>query len=364
MRNKRSSPFSIDHCPLIGLQHSADTTAQLTDPEELDAPRHPLRRRDRPFRLPRRRPSPSRPRRGQAGRRHRRAGREGFTPRRAHRGRPRGGGHGFNGKDKAASGRAGTRCAEQGSENKAGAGTRSRRAASSTRPQGRRAPVHGKEYADFVVPVRVQADAEREQRDRDPRPADGRLGLRGMEVQVLDDSATSTEPQARPSTTAACTSILPAKRGAQKPVGEWNSQEIRVEGTKVKVTLNDQVIVDADLADVTDEALLKKHPGAEEQTGPHRVPRARGRGGVPEHPGEGAVTGDAGRVPGIGNGDLTTTPPRGRPAFLCPVIVARLRQRPRGCERRFARQAGRLANRFSSPTATSGTGWPGAWSGW
>jgi hypothetical protein len=54
---------------------------------------------------------------------------------------------------------------------------------------------------------------------------------------------------------------VPAKRGFQKPVGEWNSEEIIARGRRITVILNGTTIVDANLDDITDDAVLKKHPG-------------------------------------------------------------------------------------------------------
>ena len=98
-------------------------------------------------------------------------------------------------------------------------------------------------------------------------PLTGDSAYAGMEVQVLDDTGDKYKTLKPAQYHGSVYLIFPAKRGAQKPVGEWNSQEIRVEGTKVKVTLNDQVIVDADIADVKDEAILKKHPGLKNKKG-------------------------------------------------------------------------------------------------
>jgi hypothetical protein len=41
---------------------------------------------------------------------------------------------------------------------------------------------------------------------------------------------------------------VPAKRGHTKPPGEWNAEEILVQGSHWKVSVNGTVIVDVDLA--------------------------------------------------------------------------------------------------------------------
>ncbi|MDR1789886.1 MAG: DUF1080 domain-containing protein [Opitutaceae bacterium] len=55
--------------------------------------------------------------------------------------------------------------------------------------------------------------------------------------------------------------MVAAKRGLQKPAGEWNTEEITVRGSSLKVVLNGSVILDADLADVTDYMANRPHPG-------------------------------------------------------------------------------------------------------
>ena len=41
--------------------------------------------------------------------------------------------------------------------------------------------------------------------------------------------------------------VIPAKRLVHKPLGEWSTEEIRVEGDRIKVTVNGEVIVDGDI---------------------------------------------------------------------------------------------------------------------
>ncbi|MGI8782859.1 MAG: 3-keto-disaccharide hydrolase [Acidobacteriota bacterium] len=52
-----------------------------------------------------------------------------------------------------------------------------------------------------------------------------------------------------------------------KPVGQWNEQEVVVQGRQVKVILNGHTILDANLDDVKDPELLKKHPGLQRKSG-------------------------------------------------------------------------------------------------
>ena len=63
--------------------------------------------------------------------------------------------------------------------------------------------------------------------------------------------------------------VIPAKMGFLKPVGEWNSEEVIVQGTKVKVILNGNVIVDGNIAGPRDNGTMDEndHPGLRNKTG-------------------------------------------------------------------------------------------------
>ena len=55
--------------------------------------------------------------------------------------------------------------------------------------------------------------------------------------------------------------IVAAKRGFLKENGQWNHQTVTVEGSKIVVILNKQLILDADLSKATSFMANKKHPG-------------------------------------------------------------------------------------------------------
>ena len=52
-------------------------------------------------------------------------------------------------------------------------------------------------------------------------------------------------------------------RDSLKPVGEWNEQEVVAEGRHIVVTLNGEVIVDANIEDASKNGTIdgKEHPG-------------------------------------------------------------------------------------------------------
>ncbi|MGB7323748.1 MAG: DUF1080 domain-containing protein [Rubripirellula sp.] len=58
-----------------------------------------------------------------------------------------------------------------------------------------------------------------------------------------------------------------ATRGYLRPTGEWNFQEVTVDGSKIKVELNGNVILDTDLSEAKDFLAGKKHPGLTRTSG-------------------------------------------------------------------------------------------------
>ena len=87
------------------------------------------------------------------------------------------------------------------------------------------------------------------------------------ELQVLDDGdpkyATIDPRQAHGSAYG----MVPAKRGHLKPVGEWNEEEVTVNGSTIKDVLNGVVILDADLSTVTTFMADSPHPGKDRTEG-------------------------------------------------------------------------------------------------
>ena len=94
-------------------------------------------------------------------------------------------------------------------------------------------------------------------------PLEGDAAYAGMEIQVLDDEAEVYQKMGlKPAQyTGSVYQVFAAKRGFVKRNGAWNTEEIVADGRKIKITLNGQVVCDANLDDVKDPELLKKHPG-------------------------------------------------------------------------------------------------------
>ena len=100
-------------------------------------------------------------------------------------------------------------------------------------------------------------------------PAEGDAAYVGMEIQVLDNTAKQYATLKPYQYHGSVYGIAPAKREFQKPVGEWNVEEIVADGRHVKVTLNGEVIVDVNLDEATKAGTMdgKEHPGLKNAKG-------------------------------------------------------------------------------------------------
>jgi hypothetical protein len=100
-------------------------------------------------------------------------------------------------------------------------------------------------------------------------PLEGDAAYVGMESQILDDTAEAYKGIKPWQHHGSIYGVVPAKTGFLKPVGEWNSEEVTCKGRKVKVVLNGETIVDADLDEASKDGTIdgSKHPGLERTTG-------------------------------------------------------------------------------------------------
>jgi hypothetical protein len=84
---------------------------------------------------------------------------------------------------------------------------------------------------------------------------------------VLDDEAAKYRNLDPRQSHGSAYGMVAAERGYQRPVGEWNFQEVTVQGSTVKVELNGTVTLDADLSTVTEYMNDRPHPGKDRTSG-------------------------------------------------------------------------------------------------
>lgn len=124
------------------------------------------------------------------------------------------------------------------------------------------------EYSDFVLrfEFRLESGSNNGLCIRCPLAWSG-LAYDGNELQIIDNSAPRYRDIKPWQKHGSLYNVFPAKTGALKPVGEWNSQEVTVDGSKIRVELNGIRILDADTRNVTDRRTLERHPGLKRKRG-------------------------------------------------------------------------------------------------
>ena len=120
-----------------------------------------------------------------------------------------------------------------------------------------------REFGDFVLrfSFRVEAGGNNGVGIRAERGKDA--AYYGMEIQILDDYAPQWAELQPYQYHGSIYGVVPAKRGALKPAGEWNDEEIRAVGSRITVTVNGTVVVDADIREAAHNGTIdgREHPG-------------------------------------------------------------------------------------------------------
>lgn len=125
-----------------------------------------------------------------------------------------------------------------------------------------------KEYGDFIFRFEFKLEPNANNGVGIRTPLGCNPAYCGMEIQILDDSGSAYQSLQPYQYHGSIYGVVPAKKGHQKPVGEWNSEEIMCKGSQVKVTLNGVVIVDADLSTITEPTMdHQQHPGLKRTKG-------------------------------------------------------------------------------------------------
>lgn len=122
--------------------------------------------------------------------------------------------------------------------------------------------ISDKDYSDFVLLFDVSFD----------KAGNNGVALRsartghpsfdaGMEVQILDDDDPAYGNIQPGQHSGSIYLVAPARRRAMKPAGQWNAYEITARGRRITIRINGKTVVDANLNDVRDPAILAAHPG-------------------------------------------------------------------------------------------------------
>lgn len=128
------------------------------------------------------------------------------------------------------------------------------------------------EYGDFAARLEFKLPSGGNNGLAIRYPGKGNAAYDGMcEIQVLDDNyETATGQQIDPRQAhGSAYGMVAAARGYQRPIGEWNFQQVTIKGATIKVELNGTVILDTDLSrvDMADVMAHSAHPGKDRTSG-------------------------------------------------------------------------------------------------
>ena len=120
-----------------------------------------------------------------------------------------------------------------------------------------------KEFEDFVLRFEFKLPPAANNGVGVRAPLEGDAAYQGMEVQILEDSSPVWWGLHAFQYHGSFYGIIPARRGALRPPGEWNAEEIELRGRKVVVRVNGTTVVDGDLDEASAGGTIdgRDHPG-------------------------------------------------------------------------------------------------------
>ena len=125
-----------------------------------------------------------------------------------------------------------------------------------------------KEYSNFVARLEFRLPPGGNNGLAIRSPSKGNPAYDAMcELQVLDSTHPKYAKLDDRQYHGSAYGIVAAKRGYLRPIGEWNFQEVTVDGSRIKVELNGTIILNADLAEVSEYMADSPHPGKDRPSG-------------------------------------------------------------------------------------------------
>jgi len=121
-----------------------------------------------------------------------------------------------------------------------------------------------KQYDDFILRFEFKMEDGSNNGIGIRAPLQGDASYEGMEIQILEQGAADAGKwgKLKPEQLhGSIYDVIAARRGALKPPGQWNTEEITAVGRHIRVILNGKLILDANLNSVTDPDKMAKHNG-------------------------------------------------------------------------------------------------------
>lgn len=125
------------------------------------------------------------------------------------------------------------------------------------------------EYSNFILRFEFQLTPGANNGLGIHAPLEGDAAYVGKELQILDNTDPKYANLKPYQYHGSVYGIIPAKRDFLKPVGQWNEEEVIVQGQKVKVILNGTTIVDGDFLEASKNGTMdgNDHPGLQRTRG-------------------------------------------------------------------------------------------------
>ena len=120
------------------------------------------------------------------------------------------------------------------------------------------------EYEDFIFRFEFKLAEASRNGVAIRAPLEGDAAFLGMDILMRDEGAAERGRwgQLPPDQFhGSIADVVAAKKGALKPPGEWNTEEITARGRHITVVLNGLTILEANLNRVSDALTIAKHPG-------------------------------------------------------------------------------------------------------
>lgn len=126
-----------------------------------------------------------------------------------------------------------------------------------------------KEYADFTLRFEFKLTPAANNGLGVRAPLEGDAAYAGLELQILEDGSPVYWGLRPYQYHGSVYGVVPARRGVLRPAGEWNAEEVTVEGRRVTVAVNGVTIVDADLDQASAGGTIdgNEHPGLKRASG-------------------------------------------------------------------------------------------------
>ena len=122
-----------------------------------------------------------------------------------------------------------------------------------------------KEYANFDLRLEFKLGDNGNSGVFIRAPEKGAPWVEGLEIQLLDDFGAKWKNLKPAQFTASIYAVVAPSKRATKPAGQWQSMRIQCLNRHVKVWVNSEQVIDADLDALLEKA--KKVPGLKRKTG-------------------------------------------------------------------------------------------------